>query len=183
MSMRQEMRPDGDLLMVCAAGEFSLEEAKRIFLEMMEAAARHGSKQVLLDGRTITGNPKTIERFFYGEFAAQTVAQHQTRTPSTATRFAYVLREPVLDPQKFGETVAVNRGMDVRAFDSLEEALRWLAKPGPKELSSKLPPVGQHVMVQGQGFRCIAYRDQDGNWRDAYHGDILPNVIKVIPEF
>jgi hypothetical protein len=127
--MRQEMRPDGDLLMVCAMGEFSLEEAKRIFLEMMEAIALHSTKRVLLDGRTITGNPRTIERFFYGEFAAQTVAQHQTRTPSAATRFAYLLKEPVLDPQKFGETVAVNRGMPVKVFDSMEEAIHWLATP------------------------------------------------------
>jgi hypothetical protein len=129
MSMRQEMRPDGDLLMVCAMGEFSLGEAKQIFLEMMEAVALHATKRVLLDGRTITGNPRTIERFFYGEFAAQTVAQHRTQTPSAATRFAYVLSEPVLDPQKFGETVAINRGMPVKVFDSLEEAIHWLATP------------------------------------------------------
>jgi hypothetical protein len=84
---------------------------------------------VLLDGRTITGNPGTIERFFYGEFAADAVAKHHARSAARATRFAYVLREPVLDPQKFGETVAVNRGMLVKVFDSLEEALHWLAPP------------------------------------------------------
>jgi hypothetical protein len=33
----------------------------------------------------------------------------------------------VLDPDRFGETVAVNRGMPVRVFDNLEEALKWLA--------------------------------------------------------
>jgi len=128
MNMRQEMRPDGDLLMVCAMGEFSLEEAKRIFLEMMEAVALHATKRVLLDGRTITGNPQTIERFFYSEFAAFTVAQYRERGVAPATPFAYVLREPVLDPQKFGETVAVNRGMPVKVFDSLGEALKWLTK-------------------------------------------------------
>ena len=58
------------------------------------------------------------------------------------------------------------------------------AEEGPKELASRppLPPVGHHVLVQCQGFRCIAYRDKDGNWRDAHHGDILPNVIKVVPD-
>src|SRR6516225_6140642 len=129
MTMRQEVRPDGDLLMVCAMGEFSLEEAKRIFLEMMEAVALHAAKRVLLDGRTIKGNPKTIERFFYGEFAADAVAKHYARSVVGATRFAYVLTEPVLDPQKFGETVAVNRGMLVKVFDNLEQAIHWLATP------------------------------------------------------
>src|SRR5215469_11883895 len=117
MSMLQDMRPDGDLLSVRATGEFSLEEAKRNFLEMMEAVALHGTKRVLVDGRTITGHPRTIERFYYGEFTADAVAHHQTRNASGAIRFAYVLREPVLDPGRFGETVAVNRGMLIKVVD------------------------------------------------------------------
>jgi hypothetical protein len=38
-------------------------------------------------------------------------------------------RYGVLDPKKFAETVAVNRGMLIRVFDNLEEALEWLATP------------------------------------------------------
>jgi hypothetical protein len=123
------MRPGADLLEVRATGEFSLEEAQRTFLEIMEAVTLHRTKRVLFDGRTMTGNPRTMERFYYCEFAAATAAQHKTRGASGATRFAYVLKEPVLDPEKFGETVAVNRGMLVKAFDNLEEALAWLEIP------------------------------------------------------
>src|SRR4051812_43955662 len=125
MSMRLEMRPGSDLLRVIVT-EFSLEEAQRTFLEMMEAVALHRTKRVLFDGRTITGQPQTMERFYYGEFAAQTLARYEERGVSLATPFAYVLTEPVLDPYKFGETVAVNRCMSVRAFDNLKEALAWL---------------------------------------------------------
>jgi hypothetical protein len=32
----------------------------------------------------------------------------------------------MLDPEKFGETVAVNRGMLAKVFDNLEAALAWL---------------------------------------------------------
>jgi len=127
MSMRQDMRADSDLLSVHATGKFSLEEAKRIFVEMMEAVALHGAKRVLLDGRAITGDPETIERFYYGEFAAQTVAEYKNRGVPRAMPFAYVLSEPVLDAERFGETVAVNRGMNVKAFANLEKALEWLA--------------------------------------------------------
>ena len=123
------MFPDSDLLRVQATGEFSLEEAKRTFLEIMEGLALQGTKRVLIDGRTITGDPETIERFYYGEFAAQTVVRYEVRGVSPATPFAYVLTEPVLDPQKFGETVAVNRGMRVKVFDNPEEALEWLGIP------------------------------------------------------
>jgi hypothetical protein len=96
---------------------------------MMEAIALNKTKRVLFDGRTITGNPQTIERFYYGEFAAFTVAQYQDRGIAPAIPFAYVLKEPVLDPDKFGETVAVNRGMRIRVFDNVEDALKWLAPP------------------------------------------------------
>src|SRR3974390_3216180 len=71
--MRLDMRPDSDLLRVDVTGDFSLDEAKRTFLEMMEAVAFHRTTRVLVDGRTVKGNPEPMERFYYGEFAAQTV--------------------------------------------------------------------------------------------------------------
>ena len=53
---------------------------------------------------------------------------------------------------------------------------------GPTELTPKpVPPPGEHVLVRCPGFRCLAYKDADGNWRDSHHGEILPNVIEVLP--
>lgn len=127
MSIRLEIHPESGFLRVNAMGKFSLQEAKRTFVEMLEAVALHKAEKVLLDGRKLMGNPRTMERFFYGEFAAQTVASFENRGVSHATQFAYVLKEPVLDPRRFGENVAVNRGMYVKAFDNLEDALGWLA--------------------------------------------------------
>jgi len=93
---------------------------------MLEAVARNKVGKVLFDGRGLAGNPKIMERFYYGEFAAQAVAKFTTRGVSRATKFAYVLEVPMLDPRRFGETVAVNRGMFVKAFDNLDDALGWL---------------------------------------------------------
>ena len=126
MSMFLEIRPESGLLNVGARGRFALKEAKRTFLEMLEAVALYQTKKVLFDGRKLTGKPETIERFYYGEFAAQTVVNFTERGVSRATQFAYVLSDPLLDSRRFGETVAVNRGMFVKAFDSLEDALEWL---------------------------------------------------------
>ena len=133
MSMKFELCPESDFLKVVVMGEFSLEEATRTFLEMLEAVARHKVMKVLFDGRGIAGEPKTMERFYHGEFAAQSVANFATRGVSRATRFAYIPDEPVLDPRRFGETVAVNRGMLIKTFDNLEDALGWLgAAPASK---------------------------------------------------
>lgn len=126
MSISLEISPGPGLLHVRAMGRFSLIAAERSFLEMLEAVARHKVERVLFDGRHLEGNPTIMERFYYGEFAAHSVANFTERGVSRATRFAYVLVVPMRDPRRFGETVAVNRGMLVRTFEDPDDALGWL---------------------------------------------------------
>ena len=127
MGLSIRLRPEPGVLGVLATGDFSLVEAQQHFLEIMEAVDQNRVPKVLVDGRYVTGNPETIERFLYGEFAASAVARYLTEDAARrAPQFAYVLHEPVLDPLRFGETVAVNRGMWLRVFDNLEDAQSWL---------------------------------------------------------
>lgn len=116
------------LLSVVVTGEFSFTEAKNSFLDIVDAVAQNRSEKVLFDGRQITGNPEVIERFIYGQFTAETCRNVLYRM-ELYPNFAYVLEKPVLDPGRFGEMVAANRGMLVKAFESLEEALGWLEFP------------------------------------------------------
>jgi len=44
----------------------------------------------------------------------------------------------------------------------------------------KLPPVGEVVIVQCDGFRCMAFRDPQGKWRDYFHRDELRGRIEVL---
>ena len=71
----------------------------------------------------MSGEPLTIERFLYGEFVAEAVKKLGVEAIPV---FAYVLHEPVLDPMRFGETVALNRGMNLKVFDDYDSALEWL---------------------------------------------------------
>ena len=125
MGIEQNMHFQSGLLSVNASGEFSLEDAKQAFLEMLEAVAHYEAEQILFDGRNMKGKPKDMERFYYGEFAAREthriVVEHKV-----APRFAYVLLEPLRDPTGLGETVAVNRGMNVKTFKTPEDAIDWL---------------------------------------------------------
>jgi hypothetical protein len=43
-----------------------------------------------------------------------------------------------------------------------------------------LPPIGEQVLVQAEGFRCLAFRDRDGKWRNAFSRDELQGSIRVI---
>ena len=126
MNMHLSISLESGFLNVVATGKFSLSEAKHTFLQMLDAVVQHKCVKVLFDGRGLTGKPDRMERFYYGEFVARAVTEYRDRGVSTGTQFAYVLSEPVLDSGRFGETVACNRGMYVKAFDNHAEALRWL---------------------------------------------------------
>jgi len=40
-----------------------------------------------------------------------------------------------------------------------------------------LPPVGERVIVQCEGFRCVGVCDVNGNWLDTYNHQPLPEVL------
>lgn len=47
--------------------------------------------------------------------------------------------------------------------------------------SRRFPPAGDFgVLVQCEGFRCLAFRDRDGKWRDYYGGTILRGRIEMV---
>ena len=114
------------LLHVTYIGQFSLAAAEETFQQLLDALVKDKLRKVLIDGRQIVGDPEPLERFYYGKYAADAVSQTINRLHIDVPRFAYVQREPVLDPNRFGETVAVNRGMRVRTFDDLKQAEWWL---------------------------------------------------------
>ena len=124
--MDVSLNHSGEILCASLSGEFSLGEAQRTFLEILEAVEQHDVDKILVDGRAVTGRPTTMERFHYGDFIASAVLELCIRRGRRAPRFTYVLLAPVLDDQRLGETVAVNRGMIVKTFDNVENAMRWL---------------------------------------------------------
>jgi hypothetical protein len=125
MGMDVRITPEAGFLRAVLSGEFSLDEAKRTFVAVVQAVAEYKIKKILVDGREITGEPEGIERFYYGKYAADICHEHLYKV-RLVPRFAYVLTPPVLDPWRFGETVAVNQGMIVKAFEDIEDAVEWL---------------------------------------------------------
>ena len=116
-----------DIFNAVCVGAFELDLAQEQFLELLDEAVRNGASKVLIDGRLMTGNPTEFERFLYGSFAAWATLDVMTQH-NVWLKFAYVIHEPLRDPERFGETVAVNTGMDVKSFEDMNEALEWLNK-------------------------------------------------------
>lgn len=73
-------------------------------------------------GVTLLDDPSTFERFKLGERAAAAGA-------AAGIKVAVFGREPVMDPERFGVTVAVNRGLQVDSFPDEVAALTWLVGP------------------------------------------------------
>ena len=51
---------------------------------------------------------------------------------------------------------------------------------GKGEEKESLPPVGEPVWVQCEGYRTLACRDENGVWRTLSDGKKLKGVVKVI---
>ena len=121
----QRLQMEQDVFNAVVVGAFKLSLAEIQFIELLAEAVRCGATKILIDGEEITGNPTQFERFLYGDFVAlatvDVMKKHKMRL-----RFAYVIHEPVRDPERYGETVAVSRGMDVKTFEGKNEALEWL---------------------------------------------------------
>ena len=123
---------EGGILFAVITGEYSLEDAERVFLEILEALRETAISKVLIDGRAVSGEPSVADCFYYGEFMA--IAVQKLVDSGWAVEdpcFAFVLHEPILDPLRLGETVAINRGINIKAFQNKHEACRWLEQEQP----------------------------------------------------
>ena len=61
------------------------------------------------------------------------------------------------------------------------EAFSTRHRYGPAgECDGVSPFILEFFMVQGSGFRCMAYRNDDGKWRGAFDNEELPGAIRVL---
>ena len=126
MNMNLHVSPERGFLCARMSGGFSLPEAKETFLHILQAVSQHGLRRVLMDCLAMEGTLDTGERYEYAEFVSEQVQAFSRRGVSRATQFAYVVVPPLADPNRFGETVGLNRGVNVRLFHALDDALGWL---------------------------------------------------------
>lgn len=135
MGMTMKATPSDDFLYVEAGGEFSLDEATRVFGMVIDLVEANNSQKVLFDGSKIIGEPTAVERYYYAAFASDSVMLLSLHGwMLDPPRFAYVLKEPTLDPLRLGQIIAKKRGLNVKAFEKVEDAMRWL-KLDPEGLS------------------------------------------------
>ena len=124
--MKSSAKVSGDIEVVgdCAyfrpAGKLTLEEAVELVDETIAYARGQRIPKLLFNARGLTGfrSPSLPERYF--------AARRFADTSQSQVQVAMVILAEMIDPQKFGVTVARNSGMEADVFSQEPEALDWL---------------------------------------------------------
>ena len=106
-------------------GSFSFNEVVALVRAAIAVARMNQARDFLVDTTALTGfpSPDTFQRFL--------AAVEWAEEASGTLRLALVARAEMIDPQKFGVTVAANRGLVSNIFTNEGEARAWLdARPG-----------------------------------------------------
>ena len=105
-------------------GQVSLQEAIDLISRAIAFSRDHQIRRLLVNATGLTGfePPGTWERFW--------LATQFAEAARSAVKVALVTRAEMIDPQRFGVTVARNRGLLAQVFTSEGEAWAWLLDPG-----------------------------------------------------
>lgn len=99
-------------------GRFSINAAKSAVDAMVNACIKANCTKALFDCRPMTGDLSTMDRF--------DIAQYGSSAIERTIKIAMLGRDDQLLPDKFFENVAVNRGLALRLFYDIDEAISWL---------------------------------------------------------
>lgn len=114
---------EGDLLLIYASGSYSLIKANNLFKLAIDTGVSHNKSKILIDVTNLTGAIPFFDRFQYSKFLSNYQTGH---TLGKSMKIAVLGKEPIVDKEKFGETVALNRGADVGVFTEMSKASIWL---------------------------------------------------------
>ena len=68
-----------------------------------------------------------MDRFHFGENFPVKCFEKKSAGIISHVRFAFLGNYPIIDPGRFGETVAINRGLTLKVATDYKEALDWLS--------------------------------------------------------
>jgi hypothetical protein len=116
-----------DYLDANVSGFYSLSEVKKIYTEILEMAVNKKLTKLFVDVCQVQGKITMLERYYFGEFAALEAIRFKGLGLNKISIAFYGI-EPIIDPDRFGEIVARNRGLNVKVTTGMDEAFRFLGE-------------------------------------------------------
>jgi len=123
--LKYSLKVKDNYLSVAVSGHFSLSEAKLMYTAALESLLTNELTKLFIDAFKVKGKVTTIERYYFGEFAAYESLKYMK---SGLKRIAVTIygEEPIIDPHRFGEIVARNRGLNLKVTTDKNESLKFL---------------------------------------------------------
>ena len=113
-----EIQNKPDYILVNFIGAFSIEAAKKTVDTMIETCAAEGQSAVVLDCSSMTGKLSVMDRYRAIVYGQKMIGK--------VSKLALVGDIKMVLPDRFAETVAVNRGINLKVFTETEGAIRWI---------------------------------------------------------
>jgi hypothetical protein len=131
MAIELKIEPQSGYLRITFEGHFEPPLIDEVTSRVIENGVKHQSSKMLLDFRQVDGEMSTMDRYNTASVFAKKYLDEKLAGKIPTCRFAFVGNHPLVDPKKFGETVATNRGINIKVFTEMTEALSWLeVNPG-----------------------------------------------------
>lgn len=126
MGLQYKVESRKNYLLMSCKGVCEASMAGDFTNQIVNACQTYQPTKFLIDLRKLRGDMNTLERFNLSVLAAKKYFIETTRGRIPKCRFALVGKRPLLDPDKFGESVAVNRGLNTHTFSDVKKAIAWL---------------------------------------------------------
>jgi len=112
---------DQGIIEVRSFGDVSAEDWQESVDTVMELVRDRGMTKVLVDSLDLVSMPRTWTLYEFGNLLAA------TKFPASV-RIAAAIQGPLREDLKFVETVATNRGRQMKVFGAIDEAIAWLSE-------------------------------------------------------
>lgn len=123
--LKYSLKVKDSYLSVTVSGHFSLSEVKLMYTHALKSLLENDLSKLFFDAFKVKGNVTTIDRYYFGEFAALESLRYMGKG---LKRIAVSIcgEEPIIDPDRFGEIVARNLGLDLKVTTDKNESLQFL---------------------------------------------------------
>ena len=113
------VREDLQVIQVTSCDDVTTEDFNNTLNSILKILEDRSLTKVFVDGTAVTSYPPTFPVFDFGSKVAESLR---------GVRVAIVATRNRLNESSFFETVARNRGGNVKIFDSPDTALAWLSE-------------------------------------------------------
>ncbi len=123
--LKYSFKVNNSYLSVTVSGHFSLSEAKIMYTDALEYLLENHLSKLFFDVFKVKGEITTMDRYYFGEFAAFESLKYMGKGLKKIA-VSICGEEPIIDPQRFGEIVARNRGLNLKVTTDKNESLQFL---------------------------------------------------------